>query len=76
MTEKKQSNEKEWSEIRNEILKKVEIFTDTQIEKLKASIHTMTEPKAKDESEHSAKKEAEENKKIHSEGKGSHRRGA
>jgi hypothetical protein len=76
MTEKKQTSEKEWSDIRNEILKKVEVFTDHQIEKLKASIHTMTEPKAKEESEHSAKGVTEEEKKAHTEGKGSHKRSA
>lgn len=37
--------EKEWSEIRDEIMRKVELFTDRQIERFKASIHKKTAPK-------------------------------
>jgi hypothetical protein len=47
-TESNRTEEKEWSEIRNEILKKVEDFTDQQIEKVKAAIHRKTEPKAEE----------------------------
>lgn len=41
--------EKEWSEIRNEILRKVELFTDRQIERFKASIHKRTAPRSESE---------------------------
>jgi hypothetical protein len=37
--------EKEWSEIREEIMRKVELFTDRQIERFKSSIHKRTAPK-------------------------------
>ena len=47
-TESNRPEEKEWSEIRNEILKKVEDFTDQQIEKVRAAIHKKTEPKAEE----------------------------
>lgn len=43
--------EKEWSEIRNEIMRKVELFTDRQIERFKASIHKRTAPRDESESE-------------------------
>ncbi|MEN9809648.1 MAG: hypothetical protein RLZZ488_1215 [Pseudomonadota bacterium] len=48
MTDTKPTEEKEWSEIRNEILKKVETFTDQQIEKVKAAIHRKTAPKGEE----------------------------
>lgn len=41
--------EKQWSEIRNEILRKVELFTDRQIERFKASIHKRTAPRSESE---------------------------
>ena len=43
--------EKEWSEIRDEIMRKVEFFTDRQIERFKASIHKRTAPSDESESE-------------------------
>ncbi|MFZ9521828.1 MAG: hypothetical protein ACO3A4_15265 [Silvanigrellaceae bacterium] len=66
MPEKKRSDEKEWSEIRDEILKKVVDFTDQQIEKVKASIHKKTEPKV-DES-HSDNSPSEKEKEMEAEG--------
>jgi hypothetical protein len=66
MQEKKQSEEKEWSEIRDEILKKVVDFTDQQIEKVKASIHKKTEPKV--EEERSDKSPSEKEKEMEAEG--------
>ncbi|MEY2988466.1 MAG: hypothetical protein RJB13_1987 [Pseudomonadota bacterium] len=54
MSEQQQSpEEKEWSEIRDEIMRKVELFTDRQIERLKASIHKRTAPKPELETESS-----------------------
>ena len=65
-TESNRSEEKEWSEIRNEILKKVEDFTDQQIEKVRAAIHKKTEPKA--EEAHADKALSERKKEMEIEG--------
>jgi|GEM_PF-4897957 len=65
-TESNRPEEKEWSEIRNEILKKVEDFTDQQIEKVRAAIHKKTEPKA--EEAHSDKALSERKKEMEIEG--------
>jgi hypothetical protein len=66
MSEKKRTEEKEWSEIRDEILKKVEDFTEQQIEKVKASIHKKTEPKVGEP--HSGKGPSEKEKEMEAEG--------
>ena len=65
-TESNRPEEKEWSEIRNEILKKVEDFTDQQIEKVRAAIHKKTEPKA--EEAHADKALSERKKEMEIEG--------
>jgi hypothetical protein len=65
-TESNRTEEKEWSEIRNEILKKVEDFTDQQIEKVKAAIHKKTEPKA--EEAHSGHALSDKKKEMEIEG--------
>ena len=65
-TESNRSEEKEWSEIRNEILKKVEDFTDQQIEKVRAARHKKTEPKA--EEAHADKALSERKKEMEIEG--------
>ncbi len=65
-TEPNRPEEKEWSEIRNEILKKVEDFTDQQIEKVRAAIHKKTEPKA--EEAHAEKALSERKKEMEIEG--------
>lgn len=66
MTEPNRPEEKEWSEIRNEILKKVEDFTDQQIEKVRAAIHRKTEPKA--EEAHADQALSEKKKEMEVEG--------
>jgi hypothetical protein len=66
MTEQKHTEEKKWSEIRDEILKKVEDFTDQQIEKVKASIHKKTAPKV--DEVHSDTTHSEQEKRMENEG--------
>ena len=66
MTEKNSTEEKDWSEIRNEILKKVEDFTDQKIEKVKAAIHKKTEPKAQEA--HADNALSEKKKEMEAEG--------
>lgn len=69
MSDQNQSpDEKEWSEIRNEIMKKLELFTDRQIERVKASIHKHTAPRSESDMSEEEKTHSAEIDKLDYEG--------